>query len=91
MIINNLDLISVTFAPLKTNPPLLVNTDTILISPIPRQFFQVVRGLGYVNLATLQPHLGFPVSLGQYVGFLAATCAKSNAEKPFQFLCRQNF
>ena len=42
MVINNLNLISVSFTPFKTNPPLAVNADGIAVLPIPYQGMKFV-------------------------------------------------
>ncbi len=44
MIINYLHIVSVIFLPIKTNSPLVVNSDAVLSRTIADEFFQAVSG-----------------------------------------------
>jgi hypothetical protein len=64
VIINDLDIVRISFTPLKTDTPLIVNSDTPLTFPITFKLFQsigwwdsqVVQGNGIVD------HTQFPYS-----------------------------
>jgi hypothetical protein len=43
MIVNNLDVIRVSFSPFEADTPLLIDTDAMLARAITRQLLQVVR------------------------------------------------
>jgi hypothetical protein len=49
MIIHYLHVVCITLSPFKANPPLLINPNTVLTFPIPRQFFQPIRW-GYTQI-----------------------------------------
>jgi len=44
MVVDNFDLVGVTIAPAKANPPLAVDANAVLTSSIASQYFQTVAG-----------------------------------------------
>ena len=44
MVIRNLYLVSIAFAPFETYAPLVIDADAVLTSPIPCEFFKPVAG-----------------------------------------------
>lgn len=46
MVVNDLDIMGITFAPSKTDAPLIVDPDAMLTCPIATQLFQVIARWG---------------------------------------------
>ncbi|MGA9835984.1 MAG: hypothetical protein WBQ26_01570 [Gemmatimonadaceae bacterium] len=44
MIVDDLDFVRIALGPSKANPPLIVNTDTVLAGSVPVQLLQAIPG-----------------------------------------------
>jgi hypothetical protein len=71
MVVNDLDVVRITVLPGKANPPLIVDTDTMLadalpfqlFEPVTRRYVEVVNGLGGIHSNQLPQH--HPAELGR--------------------------